>query len=154
MKDVAKEMNLLAFEVFEVGQKAAFGRYDVTEAEIIEFASKYDAQFFHLDHEAAKKSLFGGLCASGWHTCAMTMAMLVENMKTRGGSLGSPGVDNLRWLKPVYPGDVLSIETEVVETKRSKSRPEIGVVSYNLTVLNQNGEKVMTFLSKGIYPTS
>ena len=154
MKDVAKEMNLLPFEFFEVGQKAAFGRYEVTAEEIIEFASKYDAQFFHLDHEAAKKSLFGGLCASGWHTCAMTMAMLVENMKQRGGSLGSPGIDDLRWLKPVYPGDVLSVETEVVETKRSKSRPEIGVVSYNLTVQNQKGEPVMTFLSKGIYPTT
>lgn len=154
MKDVAKEMNLIAFEEFKVGQKAAFGRYEVTEEEVIEFASKYDAQFFHLDHEAAKKSLFGGLCASGWHTCAMTMSMLVENMKTRGGSLGSPGVDELRWLKPVYPGDVLSVETEVIETNRSKSRPEIGIVVYTLVVKNQKDEPVMSFLSKGIYPTS
>jgi len=153
VKDLAEEMKLARFESFKAGSKSAFGRYEVTEEEVIEFASKYDAQFFHLDHEAAKKSLFGGLCASGWHTCGMTMSMLVENMKTTGGSLGSPGIDELRWWKPVYPGDVLSVETEVLECNRSKSRPEIGVVVYTVTVLNQNAERVMSFLSKGIYPT-
>ncbi|MEP4337096.1 MAG: MaoC/PaaZ C-terminal domain-containing protein, partial [Roseobacter sp.] len=85
--------NYIPFESFEVGQKQSFGAYKVTEEEIIEFAQKYDPQFFHLDHEAAKQSLFGGLCASGWHTCAMTMSMLVAIMDANGRSLGSPGID-------------------------------------------------------------
>ena len=119
--------------------------------EIIEFASKYDAQFFHLDHEAAKESLFGGLCASGWHTCAMTMSMMVENMDLHGRSLGSPGIDSLRWLRPVYPGDVLSVQMEVLDTVPSKSRPNIGVVTNKVSVSNDKGVIVMEFISKGIF---
>jgi acyl dehydratase len=152
MQDVSKEFNLIPFENFEIGQAQSFGSYAVTEEEVIEFASKYDPQFFHLDGEAAKKSLFGGLCASGWHTCAMTMAMMVENMKKTGGSLGSPGIDNLRWRKPVYPGEVLSVKMEVVDLQRPKSRPEIGFVLSQVTVVNQDGVPVMEFLSKGIFP--
>lgn len=142
----------IPFESFEVGQVQEFGAYEVTEAEIIEFASKYDAQFFHLDAEAAKESLFGGLCASGWHTCAMTMAMMVENMDKTGRSLGSPGVDKLRWIKPVFPGDVLSVRMEVLELKPSKSRPEIGFVISRTTTSNHKGEPVMEFTSNGIFP--
>lgn len=144
-------LDYIPFEQFEVGQVREFGAYKVTEEEIIEFASKYDAQFFHLDKEAAKESLFGGLCASGWHTCAMTMAMLVEDMKTRGRSLGSPGIDALRWRKPVYPGDVLSVRMEVTKLHASKSRPDIGIVTNQVHVLNQAGETVMEFLSNGIF---
>lgn len=140
------------FESFEIGQVVTFGRYEVTKDEIIEFAQKYDPQFFHLDEEAAKDSLFGGLCASGWHTCAMTMAMLVEHIDTRGKSLGSPGVDALRWKKPVYPGDVLSVRMEVIDLVTPKSRPEIGFVVSQTTVLRQDGTEVMEFISKGIYP--
>lgn len=143
---------LTPFESFEIGQVREFGAYEVTEQEIIEFARKYDPQFFHLDAEAAKQSLFGGLCASGWHTCAMTMAMIVEGRDKTGGSLGSPGVDDLRWLKPVFPGDVLSVRMEVADLKPSRSRPEIGVVFSRVTVSNQNGAPVMTFISKGIFP--
>ncbi|MBZ0128282.1 MAG: MaoC family dehydratase [Rhodobacteraceae bacterium] len=152
MNSATRAQNLIPYESFEVGQVVTFGAYKVTEAEIIEFASKYDPQFFHLDHEAAKKSLFGGLCASGWHTCAMTMSMLVENMARTGGSLGSPGVDDLRWKKPVYPGDVLSVTMEVEELIPSKNRPQIGIVASRVTVRNQSGDAVMTFLSKGIFP--
>ena len=144
-------LDYIPFEQFEVGQVREFGAYEVTEEEIIEFASKYDAQFFHLDKEAAKESLFGGLCASGWHTCAMTMAMMVEDMKTRGRSLGSPGIDALRWRKPVYPGDVLSVRMEVTKLHASKSRPDIGIVTNQVHVLNQAGETVMEFLSNGIF---
>lgn len=140
------------FEAFSIGQVATFGAYEVTKDEIIEFAQKYDAQFFHLDEEEAKSSLFGGLCASGWHTCAMTMAMLVEHMKTRGKSLGSPGVDSLRWKHPVYPGDVLSVRQEVVDLIEPKSRPEIGFVVSKTTVSTQTGTEVMEFVSKGIFP--
>ena len=143
---------LIPFESFEVGQVQEFGAYEVTEEEVIEFARKYDPQFFHLDPEAAKKSLFGGLCASGWHTCAMTMRMMVDNMEKRGTSLGSPGVDDLRWRKPVYPGDVLSVRMEVVGLEPSKSRPELGIVFSTVQTRNQKGEVVMEFLSKGIFP--
>lgn len=152
MPDQANQPKFIPFESFEVGQVQTFGSYEVTEAEIIEFAGKYDPQFFHLDHEAAKQSLFGGLCASGWHTCAMTMAMMVENMDKRGKSLGSPGIDTLRWVRPVYPGDVLSVHIEVLETVPSRSRPEIGVIVSKVTVRNQQDIDVMEFVSKGIYP--
>ena len=146
--------DFIPFERFSVGQVSQFGAYKVTESEVIEFAQKYDPQFFHLDPEAAKSSLFGGLCASGWHTCAMTMAMMVENMETEGRSLGSPGIDNLRWRRPVFPGDVLSVRMEVTELKPSKSRPNIGFVLSTIEVSNQDGVVVMEFLSKGIFPRS
>lgn len=154
MKDVTREFNLIPFETMQVGQKQSFGNYLVTKEEVIEFAQKYDPQFFHLDEEAAKKSLFKGLCASGWHTCAMTMSMMVANMKQKGGSLGSPGVDALRWMRPVYPGDRLSVEMEILETNPSKSRPEIGVVVSKVTVFKQDRTPVMEFISKGIFPRS
>lgn len=148
------DVPFIPFESFEPGQTRRFGAYKVTREEIIEFAGKYDAQFFHLDDEMAKSSLFGGLCASGWHTCAMTMAMMVEDMETRGRSLGSPGVDELRWIKPVYPGDTLSVEMTVLDLKASQSRPEIGFVTSRTTVSNHKGEPVMRFVSKGIFPVT
>jgi len=144
-------LKLIPFESFEIGQVQTFGAYEVTEAEVIEFASKYDPQFFHLDAEAAKTSLFGGLCASGWHTCAMTMAMLVENMKGKGRSLGSPGIDKLKWLRPVYPGDILSVRMEVTGLHPSQSRPTIGIVTSTVTVSNQTPTPVMEFVSNGIF---
>ncbi len=144
----------LPFESMKVGDVREFGAYKVTEEEIIEFATKYDPQPFHLDHEAAKHSLFGGLCASGWHTCAMTMSMMVADMMVHGSSLGSPGVENLRWLKPVYPGDILSVRMENLETRISKSRPDIGFVTGKTTTLNQKGEVVQEFISKGMFPRS
>ena len=142
----------IPFDTFRVGQVQDFGAYEVTESEIVEFAQKYDPQYFHLDADAAKESLFGGLCASGWHTCAMTMAMLVENMDKTGRSLGSPGIDNLKWRHPVYPGDVLSVHTEILETKPSESRPEIGFITSKVTVRNQRNTDVMEFVSKAIFP--
>ena len=100
------------FEDLEVGSKISFGRYEVTRDEVTEFASKYDPQAFHLDDEAAAKTHFGRLSASGWHTCAMVMRMLVGNMGAREqAGLGGIGVDELRWLKPVHPGDVLRVES-------------------------------------------
>ena len=151
MAKTASKLKYIPFESFEIGQKQSFGAYEVTENEIIEFASKYDSQFFHLDHDAAQESLFGGLCASGWHTCAMTMSMMVENMDLHGRSLGSPGIDSLRWLRPVYPGDILSVQMEVLDTVPSKSRPSIGVVTNKVSVSNQKGIVVMEFTSKGIF---
>ena len=116
------------YEDLEVGSKVSFGHYEVTREEVIEFATKYDPQPFHLSDEAAAQTYFGRLSASGWHTSAMTMRMMVEHFSTEQmASLGSPGIDELRWLKPVHPGDVLRCETEVIEKRRSKSRPDMGL---------------------------
>src|SRR3712207_3266536 len=115
-------------EDLQVGQTASFGSYHVTREEVLEFARKYDPQPFHLSDEAAAQTHFGRLAASGWHTCAMTMAMIVENLKhTKQRGLGSPGVDELRWLRPVYPGDTLSASTEILEVKPSRSKPNIEI---------------------------
>ncbi len=144
-------MSMIYYEDLEVGSTSKFGRYDVTRDEVIDFAQKYDPQPFHLDDEAAAKTHFGRLSASGWHTCAMTMAMLVENMKTsRQAGLGSPGMDNLRWVKPVYPGDTLRVETTIIEKRRSKNRPDMGLFKSDLTIFNQNDEPVMTMRSNGL----
>ncbi|HEX5644588.1 MAG TPA: MaoC family dehydratase [Erythrobacter sp.] len=142
---------MLYYEDIAVGTKAAFGRYEVTREEVIEFARKYDPQGFHLDDEAAAKTHFDRVSASGWHTCAMTMAMMVENMKhVKQAGLGSPGVDNLQWKKPVYPGDTLRVESEVLEKRRSKSRPEMGIFKSRAKVFNQNDEIVLEMTSNGL----
>lgn len=142
---------LTYFEDLVVGTKASFGRYEVTREEVIEFARKYDPQPFHLDDEAAAKTHFGRISASGWHTCAMTMAMLVGNLKNhRQAGLGSPGQDELRWHKPVYPGDVLRVETELLEKTRSRSRPEMGSMKSMIKVFNQDDVCVMSFRSIGL----
>ncbi|WP_210356960.1 MULTISPECIES: MaoC family dehydratase [Sphingomonas] len=142
------------FEDVVVGETARFGDYAVTREEVIGFARQYDPQPFHLSDEAAAKTHFGRLAASGWHTCAMTMAMLVAHMDThRQASLGSPGIDELRWLKPVYPGDRLRCETEVLEARRSASRPEMGIVRSKMAVFNQHDVVVMTFVSNYLVAT-
>ncbi|MBO9504718.1 MaoC family dehydratase [Qipengyuania flava] len=142
------------YEDIAVGQQSAFGHYEVTREEVIDFAQKYDPQPFHLDDEAAAKTHFGRVSASGWHTCAMTMSMLVANLTAnKQAGLGSPGVDELRWKKPVYPGDTLRCETEVIEKRRSASRPEMGVYRSRVRVLNQDDLPVMTFISNGLIRT-
>jgi acyl dehydratase len=139
------------FEDIVVGARNAFGSYAVTREEVLDFAQRFDPQPFHLDDDAAAATHFGRLSASGWHTCAMTMAMVVENLKsTQQAGLGSPGVDELRWLKPVYPGDTLRCETEVLEKNRSRSRPEMGSFRSTVLVFNQDDEAVMRFTSIGL----
>jgi acyl dehydratase len=139
------------FEDLEIGVTSSFGHYEVTREEVVEFASRYDPQPFHLDDEAAAQTHFGRLSASGWHTCAMTMRMLVDNMATRRqAGLGSPGVDELRWLKPVYPGDILRVETTLLEKNRSRSRPEMGSFRSTAQVFNQDDVMVMRFTSIGL----
>ena len=139
------------FEDISVGTRQAFGAYAVTREEVIAFAQKYDPQPFHLSDEAAAQTHFGRLSASGWHSCAMTMAMIVENMRhNRQGSLGSPGIDELQWLKPVFPGDTLRCESEVLSKRRSESRPEMGLFKSRITVFNQDDVPVMTFVSNGM----
>lgn len=135
-------------EDLEVGTKRRFGAYRVTREEVLEFAGKYDPQPFHLSDEAAAKTHFGRLAASGWHTGAMTMAMLVEEgRRDPYAGLGSPGLDELRWLLPVYPGDTLSVETEILEVTPSRSRPDLGSFRSRLTVFNQDDVPVMRMLS-------
>lgn len=142
------------FEDLQVGSKESFGSCPVTREEVTQFAARYDPQVFHLSDEAAAETHFGRLSASGWHTCAMTMAMVVEHMKSQDhAGLGSPGIDDLRWKKPVYPGDTLRCETELLEKTRSRSRPEMGSFRKAMTVFNQHDEVVMTFTSIGLIRT-
>jgi acyl dehydratase len=143
------------YEDIDIGRTQSFGNRQVTLEEVLEFAGKYDPQPFHLSQEEAAKTHFGRISASGWHTCAMVMSMVVANMQTGEGhaGLGSPGVDELRWHKPVYPGDTLRCETEVIEKRRSRSRPEMGSFRSTMQVFNQDGVKVMSFISIGLVRT-
>ena len=139
---------MIYFEDLEVGKETEFGSYEVTREEVLDFARKYDPQPFHLSDEAAAKTYFGRLAASGWHTCAMTMAVIVRHLSgEKQAGLGSPGVDELRWLKPVYPGDTLHVRGKIVEKSPSRSKPEIGSFRTQTTVSNQHGEPVMRFTS-------
>lgn len=145
------DQGLTYFEDLVIGSKASFGRYEVTRDEVLEFAAKYDPQPFHLSDEAAAKTHFGRISASGWHTCAMTMRMLVDNLTERKqAGLGSPGQDELRWHRPVYPGDVLRIETELLEKTRSRSRPEMGSLRSAIRVYNQDDQLVMSMIGIGL----
>ena len=137
----------------QVGDRSTFGRYEVTREEVLDFARKYDPQPFHLSDEGAADTHFGRMAASGWHTCAMAMAMNVahfEEAGTQQSGLGAAGVDELRWLKPVYPGDVLRCENEVLEVRASQSKPHIGSLRTQLTVFNQHDEPVMRFVAIGL----
>jgi acyl dehydratase len=130
------------FEDFEVGQKFHSGTIAITADRIKSFAAEFDPQPFHLDEEAAKHSLFGGLAASGWHTAAVTMRLLVDSdLEIAGGTIGAGGED-LRWPQPVRPGDVLRLEIQVIDVRASRSRPELGIVKVRLTTLNQSDAPV------------
>ncbi|MFZ5441071.1 MAG: MaoC family dehydratase [Myxococcota bacterium] len=131
------------FEDFTPGFVLEADGPTVTADEVIAFAKKFDPQFFHVDAEAAKGSFFGGLCASGWHTAAMCMRMMCDSFLLDSASLGSPGVDELRWTKPVFVGDTLRLKVTVLEQKPSRSRPEMGSVQSRFEVFNQKGEVVM-----------
>ena len=142
---------MIYYEDIEVGETRSFGQYDVTREDVLDFARKFDPQAFHLDEDAAAKTHFGRLSASGWHTCAMTMRMLVQRMQdTDEAGLGSPGIDNLRWLKPVSPGDTLRLETEILEKRRSKSRPDIGIFKSRVRTINQDDQPVLEMISNGM----
>jgi acyl dehydratase len=138
------------FEDYEPGRVYEFGSITVNKDEIIEFAERYDPQVFHVNPDLARKSVFGGLIASGWHTAALAMRLLVDHFISHVAALGSPGSDELRWLKPVRPGDTLSVRVTVVETRRLKSKPDRGVVRSFVEVLNQDHEVVMTRIAISI----
>ena len=138
------------FEDYVPGSVYEFGSIVVEEEEIIDFATRYDPQVFHTNPDAAQKTIFGGLVASGWHTAAIAMRLLVDHYISHVACLGSPGADELRWLKPVRPGDELSIRVTVLETRRSRSKPDQGIVRSFVEVMNQNREVVMTRKAVGM----
>jgi len=139
------------FEDYQVGGEHPLGSYTVTEAEIVAFASQYDPQPFHIDKDAAAKSIYGGLISSGWMTSAIMMKLLVKSMGDRSSSMGSPGVDEIRWIKPVYAGDTLTVVLKVLETRPSSSKPDRGVVLTQWQATNQHGELVCTVKGMGMY---
>lgn len=130
------------FEDFEVGKTIPVGSRTVSEDEIVEFATQFDPQPFHVDREAAGKSMYGGIIASGWHTCSLMMRLIVDGFLRDSSSLGSPGVDEIRWLKPVRGGDTLSVTVTALEARASASRPDRGVVVTLWEARNQHGEEV------------
>ena len=139
---------MIYFDDLHVGDETVFGHYDVTREEVLEFARKYDPQPFHLSDEEAAKTHFGRIAASGWHTCAMVMAVIARAVVDDGqAGLGSPGVDELRWLKPVYPGDRITVTGKIVDKTPSRSKPDIGSVRTETTVTNQDDVPVMRFTS-------
>jgi acyl dehydratase len=136
-------MDRIYFEDFRVGAVSTYGPRRVSREEIIAFASEFDPQPMHLDENAAKTTLLGGLGASGWHTCAVMMRLLCDGLMLNSSSQGSPGVDEVKWVKPVRPGDELSVRHIVLETRASKSRADVGIVRQKCEVLNQRDEIVM-----------
>jgi acyl dehydratase len=142
---------MIWWEDFEVGQRSEMGRHTFNEKEIIDFAKQFDPQPFHLDAAAAAKTPFGGLVASGWHTCAVGMRLMVESYIGRTVSLGSPGIDNVRWLKPVRAGDTLVYARTVIESRASTSRQGVGLVKHRWEAVNQAGETVLTMEGWGMY---
>ena len=143
--------DLVYFEDVEVGQAHRFGHYEVTREEIIEYARQFDPQPFHVDEETARRSMFGGLIASGWHTGAMLIRMICDHAIPGTATSGALGFDDLKWLKPVRPGDVLSVETTVVEKIESRSRRDVGTVKIESRVVDQRDQAVMTLTSLVLY---
>lgn len=141
----------LYWEDFPAGTVREFGAMPVTREAVIAFAEQFDPQPFHLDDAAAEASLFGRLSASGWHTCAMMMRMTVDEYLRGSSSLGSPGIENLRWLKPVFPGDTLSVRLEVLESRPMTSKPGVGLMRSRWEVLNQQREVVLQMEGWGMF---
>ena len=139
------------WEDFAVGSVREFGQMPVSREAVLAFAGQFDPQPFHLDDAAAEASLFGRLSASGWHTCAMAMRMMCDGYLLDAASLGSPGIDQLKWLKPVCAGDTLSMRMTVLEARRMASRPGVGLVRSHWVVLNQQNEPVLTMEGWGMF---
>jgi acyl dehydratase len=141
----------LSFEDLVVGVRQEIGAHTFTTDEIVEFAERFDPQPFHIDNAAAKTSPFGGLIASGWHTCSVLMGISVRNMLDGSTSMGSPGIDEIRWLKPVRPGDIIRLFTTILDKRVSTSRPDRGVATLLWEGVNQAGETAVTVRSKVLF---
>jgi acyl dehydratase len=139
------------FEDFEVGKTIDVGSYTMEEAEILDFARKFDPQPFHVDKAAAAASIYGGIIASGWHTCGVIMRLIVDGFLHKAASMGSPGLEQVRWIKPVRPGDTLSVTTTALEVRPSNSKPDRGIVVNEWRATNQNGELVCTVTGMGMF---
>jgi acyl dehydratase len=139
------------FEDFRLGEKIDLGSHTVTEAEMLAFAQAYDPQRIHVDRDFAAQGGFGGLIASGWNTCAIFMRLFVDAMLYESSAIASPGVDGIRWLRPVRAGDVLRAEIVVIEVTPSRTKPDRGLVKHDCTMLNQNNELVMTLRSMALF---
>ena len=142
---------MIYFEDLKIGQKIKLGSINVSKKEIISFAEKFDPQPFHTNEIKAKESIFGGLCASGWHTCSLFMRILYDGFLINSAALGSPGMDAIRWLKPLRPGETITGIGEVIKKTPSKSRPEIGSLIINYEVFNKNNELIMTLIGISIF---
>ncbi|MEI8326471.1 MAG: MaoC family dehydratase [Betaproteobacteria bacterium] len=134
-----------------VGSTRELGSVRSTVEEIRAFAVQFDPQPFHIDEEAASASIFGGLCASGWHTCALAMSLMVKNFLNESSSLGSPGLESLKWLKPVFPLDTLTLHSTILESRPMGTRPDVGLVRTAWDMLNQHGEKVLHMEGYGMF---
>ncbi len=139
------------FEDFYPGQEIDLGQRSVSEEEIIAFAAAFDPQPFHVDRAAAGASIYGGVIASGWHTCSMMMRMVVDGLMNTSSSMGSPGLENVRWLLPVRAGDTLSVRYLTQQVKPSRSKPDRGVVWSKWVATNQRGEQVCTIEGMGMF---
>jgi acyl dehydratase len=137
-------MSTRYFEDFRVGDVVEAGSRTVSKEEVLAFAREFDPQPFHVDEHAAKQSIYGGLIASGWHSGSLLMRMFYEAVFRDSASMGSPGIDELRWLKPVRPGDTLSFRATVLEATPSRSKPDRGLIKTHCELLNQHGEVVMS----------
>ena len=142
---------MLYLEDFEPGQIIELGSRTVTKEEIIAFAEQYDPQPFHIDEAAAAETIYGGLIASGWHTVSLHMRLLVDGLLSNAASMGSPGVDEVRWLKPVRPGDVLTARGVVHEVVPSRSKPDRGILRTTYEMFNQDGERVLSMTGVGMF---
>jgi acyl dehydratase len=145
------QMNERYFEDLKVADRFKSEPLNVTEKEVIEFAHKFDPQMFHLSRKRAERTIFKGLVASGWHTAAMTMRLFVQTLNFAEGAIGL-GVDEVRWPKVVRPGDALKVETEIVEMRPSRSRPNYGIIRLRNVTTNQRGEIVQTMLASAMVP--
>ncbi|MBS4084711.1 MAG: MaoC family dehydratase [Rhizobiales bacterium] len=141
----------ICYEDFEVNSVRSYGPRRVTREEIVEFAAEFDPQPMHLDEDAANKSMLKGLSASGWHSCAIMMRMIYDGFLSESSSLGAPGVDEVRWIRPVRPDDELTIKLTCLEKRDMKSRPHVGVVRHALEMTNAKGETVMTSAYSGFF---
>lgn len=139
------------YEDFKAGDVIAMGERTLGREEIIAFAREFDPQPFHIDEQAAAQSPYGGLIASGWHTCALMMRLMCDSHLNDCASLGSPGLDNIRWLLPVRPGDTLRAERHILETRVSQSKPGVGIIRSRWEVRNQRNEMVMTMEGYGMF---
>lgn len=139
------------WEDLEPGSVRELGSVTPTADEIRAFAAQFDPQPFHLDEEAGRHSVFGGLCASGWHTCAMAMRLTVDNFLRESSSMGSPGLEKLSWLNPVFPGDTLTLRHTILESRPLRSKPDLGLVRSSWEMFNQHGDKVLHMEGYGMF---